>query len=90
MHARFGSALLLVALFAIPVRAQDAQAVEHFERKIRPLFATHCLECHGADAANIKSGLRITSRAEILKGGQRGPAVVPGDPDKSRLIRAIR
>ena len=59
-----------------------------FESKIRPALVTNCLKCHGASkqAAN----LRLDSRAALLKGNESGPAVVPGDPDKSLLIKAIR
>jgi Protein of unknown function (DUF1553)/Protein of unknown function (DUF1549)/Planctomycete cytochrome C len=82
---------VLIALLALaaPARAQGPAAIEHFEKKVRPLLVTHCLECHGADPKKIKGGLRLTSRAELLKGGDTGPAVVPGDPAGSRLVRAV-
>src|SRR5438046_8814915 len=83
-------ALVALLVLAASVGAEAPAGSEHFEKKIRPLFATHCLECHGGDARNVKSGLRLTSRADLLKGGERGPAVVPGEPTKSRLIRAVR
>jgi len=76
-------------MLAVPLQAQDLRAVEHFEKKVRPLLAANCLECHGADPARIKSQLRLTSRADLLKGGERGAAVVPGDLAKSRLIQAV-
>src|SRR5262249_17274583 len=83
-------ALVAVLILVGPIRAETPASADHFERKIRPLFVTHCLECHGLDTTKVKSGLRLTSRAEVIKGGERGPAVVPGDPGKSRLIQAIR
>ena len=49
-----------------------------------------CLECHGAAGKKVKGKLRLMSRADLLKGGDSGPAVVPGEPDKSRLIEAVR
>src|SRR5205823_3956436 len=89
MPGRPGCILIVLAL-GIAVRAEDPQAAEFFEKKVRPILANNCLECHGADAAKIKGKFRLTSRAEMLKGGESGPEVVPGDPDKSRLIAAIR
>jgi cytochrome c553 len=82
--------LLIVAVLAAPASSQDPSTAEFFEKKVRPLLVAHCLECHGADAKKIKGGLRLTSRAELLKGGESGPAVVPGDPAASRLVRAVR
>jgi mono/diheme cytochrome c family protein len=82
------AASLLLAL-CTPIRAQSPSA-EFFEKKIRPLFVAHCLECHGADPKKVKGGLRLTSRAELLKGGESGPAVKAGEPSKSRLIQAVR
>ena len=92
MSGRLGRALIIFLAVAGRASSDDSQATEHFEKKVRPLLVAHCLECHGADAKKIKGGLRLTSRAELLKGGDSGPAIVPGDPAKSRLIhgRAIR
>lgn len=81
--------LLLVLAFAAGSRADDPQAIEFFEKKVRPILINNCLECHGADPTKIKGKLRLTSRAELLKGGESGPAIVPGDTQKSRLIEAV-
>ncbi len=67
----------------------DAGA-EFFEKKIRPVLVEHCFSCHSAKAEKLKGNLLLDSRAGLLKGGALGPAVVPGQPEKSRLIRAIR
>jgi mono/diheme cytochrome c family protein len=67
-----------------------AQQSEFFEGKIRPLLAAHCLKCHSAAEGNTKGGLALDSRDATLKGGDSGPALVPGNPDKSLLIRAVR
>jgi len=67
-----------------------AQQTEFFEGKIRPLLATHCLKCHSAAEGKTKGGLALDSRDGTLKGGDSGPALVPGNPDKSLLIRAVR
>jgi len=62
--------------------------LEFFESKIRPALAEHCLNCHSGELA--QAGLRLDFRGGWQKGGMLGPAVVPGDPDKSLLIRALR
>src|SRR5207244_250573 len=61
-----------------------------FEARIRPLLTDRCHKCHSAAADKIKGGLRLDSRQAILKGGDSGPAVVPADPAKSRLLMAVR
>ena len=66
----------------------EAAQEEFFEAKVRPVLADNCLECHGAE--KHKGGLRLDVRAAMLKGGDTGPAVVPGKPDESPLIEAIR
>jgi hypothetical protein len=82
---------VLVALAAAGVaRAQPPTSVEFFEKKVRPVLIAHCLECHGADPKKPKGGLRLTSRAEMLKGGDTGPAVVADQPTTSRLLQAVR
>ena len=59
-----------------------------FEVKIRPVLVQTCGKCHGGD--KVKGDLRLNARANLLKGGDSGPAIVPGDPDKSLLIQALR
>src|SRR6185436_11490441 len=66
------------------------EQVEFFEKKIRPIFVERCYKCHSAQAEKVKGGLLLDSRDGLLKGGESGPAIVPGDPEKSLLIRAIR
>lgn len=66
----------------------DPAAEEFFEKSVRPVLATRCFTCHGLEKQ--MRGLRLDSLASILKGGESGPALVPGDPDRSLLISAIR
>ena len=68
----------------------DSQHFEFFEGKVRPVLANHCFECHSGLVREPRSGLRLDSRKAILKGGERGPAIIPGNPDESRLIRFVR
>ncbi len=95
-------ALLAGAMFLLPylatINAQQTpsgglskEGVEYFEQKIRPVLANHCYQCHGAQAKNPAGGLRLDTRAGMLKGGASGEAaVVPGTPEKSLLLKAIR
>jgi mono/diheme cytochrome c family protein len=64
------------------------QAAEFFETKVRPILANHCVSCHGPKKQQAE--LRLDSKMGLLKGSDSGPVIIPGDPDKSPLIRAIR
>ncbi len=64
--------------------------IDFFENEIRPILVEHCLTCHGNDEKKLRGGLHLTSRADILRGGDSGPAMVTGKPDESRLIAAVR
>ena len=72
------------------IRAAADNDVEFFESRIRPLLVEHCYECHSGKAKKTKGGLRLDSRAGWTKGGESGPAIVPGKPDDSLLIRGVR
>ena len=65
------------------------QQLEYFENKVRPLLVEHCYDCHGPDASPIEGSLSLVSRKSILSGGDTGPAIVSGHPEKSLLIDAI-
>lgn len=62
---------------------------DFFEREIRPLLIRHCHECHG-DLAEPKGGLKLTSREDVLRGGDSGPAAVAGQPHESLVISAVK
>mgnify|MGYP001579097931 CR=1 FL=1 len=83
---------LFASVFALRVTAADpAAGHDFFENKIRPLLIEHCLKCHDGGAPDKpKGGLALDTRAGWEKGGEHGPAIVPGQPDKSPLIRALR
>ncbi len=86
---------LLLALLGSSVFAQnklDPAHVEFFENKIRPVLVEHCYRCHSAEAEKnkkLKAELRVDSRQALAKGGESGPAVVPGDLKKSLLVQAL-
>ena len=85
--------LTSLILFAfVPLAAQggvSAEQAEFFEKKIRPLLAEKCYECHSAEK-KIKGGLALDTKMGVLNGGDAGAALVPGAPDKSRIIEAVR
>lgn len=70
-------------------RAAEAGVV-FFENRVRPVLVEHCYECHSKESKTVKGGLRVDSRESLLLGGDSGPALVPGDPTKSLLLRAVR
>ena len=85
MAIRFTCVLALLAATALA----DAQTPsDHFEKKVRPLLLSKCVSCHGPD--KVKGRLRLDSADAFAKGGESGPPVVPGKPDESILIRAVR
>jgi mono/diheme cytochrome c family protein len=79
------------AISAFTVFAQSTpptpQSAEYFEAKVRPVLAGNCYDCH---TDQRMGGLRLDSRDALLKGGKSGPAIVPGDVDKSLMIQAVR
>src|ERR1044072_860335 len=81
-------AVTAVALFSSAAPTGDGN--EFFEQKIRPILAEHCYKCHSHDAEKLKGGLMLDSRAGVLEGGDNGAVIVAGDPDRSRLITAVR
>src|SRR4051812_42692590 len=66
----------------------SAAAEEVFEKQVRPVLAEKCFSCHGARAQ--RGGLRVDSREALLRGGDSGPALRPGQPDGSLLLQAVR
>jgi mono/diheme cytochrome c family protein len=87
--ARLCAVLLTIAL-AASARADKPtpQAVEFFEKSVRPVLVEKCVSCHGPKSK--RGGLRLDSRKAMLEGGDTGPAIVAGQPDKSLLIQAVR
>src|ERR1700690_1088169 len=83
--------LLSLTVFS-PASAQQLtrEQSDFFENRIRPIFVNDCYKCHSQQAPKLKGGLSLETRDGWLKGGDNGPVVVPGDPDKSTLIKAVR
>jgi mono/diheme cytochrome c family protein len=87
---------LLVAFSRVTLGADlasggpSAEQLEFVENRIRPIFVNECYECHSNDSKKLKGDLRLDSLADMLKGGESGAVLIPGKPDESPLIRAVR
>ena len=82
--------ILMVSALIVPsVIAADKNIAgdKFFEEKVRPLLAEHCFSCHGPDKQ--KGGLKLDSKAAMIKGGDIGTAIIPGDPAASLMIKAL-
>ena len=82
---------MLFATLALPATVADdktGKAIELFEKQVRPTLIDQCIRCHGAEKQ--RGGLRLDTREAWTKGGDSGPAIIPGDPDASVLLNAIR
>src|SRR5690349_3608038 len=84
----------LAALLAWPAIVQAADAtpedLEFFEKKIRPVLVRECYECHAAGAKQVKGGLLLDTRDAMMRGGDSGPAIVPGKSAESSIISALK
>ncbi|MBS0263688.1 MAG: PSD1 domain-containing protein [Planctomycetes bacterium] len=63
---------------------------EYFEKKIRPILVKNCYECHSGDVQKAKGHFVLDTREGLRAGGDSGPVIVPGQPDDSPLIEAIK
>src|SRR4051794_40311097 len=68
----------------------DADGLRFFKDKKKPTLTENCSRCHSHEAKKARGGLVVDSLGGMLKGGDPGPAVVPGQPEKSLLIKAVR
>src|SRR5262245_13762470 len=87
MRLTFFGAFLLILLASAGAIAKPADGGEFFESKIRPVLADNCFACHGPKMQ--MAGLNLSTAAGLLKGSEKGPVVIKGDPEASRLIQAV-
>lgn len=80
-------AFLFLSLTTESLLADDDAPLEFFEKKVRPILVQHCQQCHGPEKQ--ESGLRVDSLEALVKGGEFGPAIVPGKVETSLLISAV-
>jgi len=90
MRSHILFALWTLATTAISLRAEtklELEKIEYFEKQVRPLLVSHCFSCHGPEKQQAE--LRVDSREALLKGGKSGPALVPGNVEKSLLVQPV-
>src|SRR5690242_1578364 len=80
--------LLFLCAAAAAQPQPSPQAVEFFETRVRPVLVNHCVGCRGPKKQ--MAGLRLDSREALLKGSDSGPVVLPGQPEQSGLLQAVR
>src|SRR6476469_7083399 len=79
-----------LGMLASPAIADEPEGDRAFREKIRPVLEASCFGCNSAAATKVKGGLLLASREGMLRGGETGPAIVPGKAADSLLIQAIR
>src|SRR4051812_36800292 len=82
--------LVVAANVAAAAGTITPSQTQFFETKIRPIFAENCYSCHSPSKGKIKGGLELDWKGGWEKGGESGRAILPGDPDASLLIKAVR
>lgn len=94
LSLRHTTLILSLCAASFAVAADDVQptkeGLEFFEKNVRPILSDRCYECHSANKNSSKGGLILDSHDGAYKGGDEGPAVVPGNLEKSLLIKAVR
>src|SRR5271170_4760914 len=82
-------ALSSASVFAAAVAEPTKEQTEFFENKVRPIFKENCYKCHSVEQGKSKGDFTLDTKAGLLKGGENGVVVVPGDVAKSPLIAAV-
>ncbi len=90
LHLLTTAAILGGSFAASAAAPSDLVQLDFFEKKIRPVLAESCYECHSASAKKLKGGLLLDTAEGLLTGGDSGPAIVPGKPAKSLLLATMR
>ena len=81
-------AMSLVLLGVALSYSDSSEDKQVFEKRVWPILRDNCLKCHGGE--RTRNGLDVSTREDLLRGGDHGPAIVPGEPEKSLLIRSVR
>ncbi|MEQ9411360.1 MAG: DUF1553 domain-containing protein [Fuerstiella sp.] len=81
---------LVIAVVILGTSASADDRMDFFEAKIRPVLIEHCYQCHSADAKNVRGGLLLDSRKGVEAGGESGAVVIPGMPNDSLLLSAMK
>ncbi len=91
-YPTYFAVVALAALFSSSALGQEdtAEQLAFFENKIRPVLADRCYKCHSAESDKLKGELLLDSRPGWEQGGESGAVIVPGKPEESLLIEALR
>src|SRR5438093_10588409 len=81
--------LTLLCTLNLSAATATEEGIEFFEKHVRPVLAERCYECHSA-AKKLKGGLALDTHEGAFKGGELGPVIIPGKPNESLLIKAVR
>src|SRR5580658_5252414 len=84
------TSVVVFALAAVVQLVAQSPGSELFEKTIRPILVSKCYMCHSSQLKSPMGGLVLDTKAGLLKGGERGPEIVPGKPAESRLLQALR
>jgi len=86
------SGFLTLSLFVSQTGAVELtqEKIQFFKTKVSPILVDHCYKCHSHESDKVKGGLVVDTKSGLLTGGDSGPSVVPGKPDESLLIKAVR
>jgi cytochrome c551/c552 len=87
-NRRLPLAVCLLALRALAPAQSETTAAQFFDDRVEPILSKRCLGCHNHELKG--GGISFEDRDSLLKGGHRGPAIVPGKPDESVMIQAVR
>ena len=83
-------AVILAQAASAPAAEDDPKGIDFFEKNIRPVLIANCYQCHSASAKELKGELRLDTKEGMRKGGESGAAIIPGKPQESLLIKALR
>src|SRR5262249_34280926 len=81
--------IAFLASLSVSAAPFTSEQLEFFEKQVRPILAERCYKCHSAHSEKLKGRLFLDSREGIIKGGDDGPVITPGEPERSKLIEAI-
>ena len=87
LRLRISVSVSLLFLFTSAGLADDLKSLT-YEKHVRPIFRAHCFDCHGANA-DVEGGLDLRLVRSMTKGGESGPAIVPGKPADSFLLERV-
>jgi cytochrome c553 len=89
MSVRRAAVVVFIVQAIVWAGSPSPEQIEFFEKRVRPVLAAQCFACHGRASIPPMGGLRLDTREMLLHGGKHGPAILPGDPDNSALLKAV-